>query len=141
MMTQTKTLTTRKLSYLSIGAAVFLLGGCATGGAAYEPIVDGPKDAQYAQDLSECQQLAEQREYLNGDTKTKAAVGGATGALIGLSHNNRYGRKRRSDGDAALAGAITGALLGGTRGAMQTRQERKNIVRNCVAGRGYHVVG
>jgi len=135
------TLSKHKLELLAIGAAVLMLGGCATGGAAYEPIVDGPKNAQYAQDLSECQQLAEQREYLNGDTQTKAAVGAVAGGLIGLSSNNRYRGRRGSDGDAILAGAIVGAILGGGSGALNTREERKHIVLNCVAGRGYRVLG
>ena len=44
-----------------------ILSGCANTAADYQPIVDGPKDALYYDDLADCKQLAEQREYLNGD--------------------------------------------------------------------------
>lgn len=123
------------IKILPLAAAMIVLTGCATGGAAYEPIVDGPKDTLYAQDLSDCQALAETREYLNSDTKTAALAGAALGGLASLT------RRRHSDFDDFLEGAVIGALFGGGDRALQTRTERKYIVLDCMAGRGHRVLG
>lgn len=132
----------------TLTAAMIVLSGCATGGAAYVPVIDGPKDQIYAQDLTDCQGLAETREYVNGDTKTAALTGAAVGGLIAVSNNNghsrRYSRSHKrgnSDLESFAAGAIIGALFGGGKRALQTRSERKYIVLDCMAGRGHRVLG
>lgn len=112
-----------------------LLTACAHGGAAYRPIVDGPVDATYVADLGACRNVAETRNYLNSDTQTNAAIGAGIGGLIGLVDN---------DGDdlgGFIGGALIGGLLGTAEGAFTTREERKDIVMNCMAGRGHRVVG
>lgn len=126
---------TRDISVLLISAAALTLTACASGGAAYRPIVDGPQDAKYSADLGECRQVAESRDYLNSDTRTSALIGAGFGGLIGLA-----------DADDAniedfVGGAIVGALFGGGDRALETRGERKHIVLNCMAGRGHRVVG
>lgn len=112
-----------------------LLSACAHGGAAYRPIVDGPMDATYVADLGACQNVAETRNYINSDTKTNAAIGAGIGGIIGLADNNGGSL------GSFIGGALAGALLGGADGALDTRSERKNIVTNCMAGRGHRVVG
>jgi uncharacterized protein YcfJ len=92
-------------------------------------------NAQYSADLGQCRQVAESRDYLNSDTRTGALIGAGLGGLIGLA-----------DADDAnvedfIGGAIIGALFGGGERALETRQERKSIVLNCMAGRGHRVVG
>jgi len=129
------TFTARKISILLLSAAAFSLSACATGGAAYEPIVDGPKDDIYVADLGECQKLAETREYLNSDTRTAAVVGAGVGGLVGLA--DAYD----PNFEDFVGGAIIGALFGGGDRALKTRTERKYIVLDCMANRGHRVLG
>ncbi len=124
-----------RISVLALIGAALPLSACASGGAAYRPIVDGPMNAQYSADLGQCRQVAESRDYLNSDTRTSALIGAGLGGLIGLA-----------DADDAnvedfIGGAIIGALFGGGERALETRQERKSIVLNCMTGRGHRVVG
>lgn len=109
-----------------------LLSGCANTAADYEPLVDGPKDALFYDDLADCKQLAEQREYLNGDTKSEALLGAGIGALAGAVGG---------DGGDILAGAVVGGALSAGGRAWETRDERKGIVVECMLGRGHRVVG
>lgn len=125
----------RHLTAIALGVGALTLSACASGGAAYRPIVDGPTDGTYMADLSDCRGVAEKREYVNSDTKTGAAIGAGLGGLIGLA-----------DADDAnvedfIGGAIVGALFGGGEAALETRDQRKSIVMNCMAGRGHRVVG
>jgi len=108
------------------------LTACAGSGAEYEPVVDGPKDAQYRQDLAQCQGLAEEKSYINGKTKTNAAIGGVLGGVVGGLGDGLGG---------AIAGAAVGGLIGGGTGAYDTVGEREQIVKNCMDGRGYNVLG
>lgn len=119
---------------LSLGVATILLTGCASGGAAYKPIIDGPTGTAYKADLDQCQNLAETKSYDNSDTRTGAAIGAGLGGLIALADSDS------GTGDV-VGGAIIGALFGGGEAAFKTRKDRKNIVLNCMAGRGHNVVG
>lgn len=110
------------------------LTACAGGGAAHVPIIDGPITAEYEADLSECQQLAETRRYDNPEVQTDALIGAGVGGLIGLAES------RNDDVGDFLAGAIIGGLLSGGATALETRHQRKEIVLNCMAGRGYRVL-
>ena len=118
-------------AFMATGALVF--SGCATGGAKYEPIVDGPRDAAYQSDLQDCQTLAEQKRYDGEEVRTGAAVGAGLGALLGLIDGG-------GAGDAA-AGAAVGASIGGGGSALEVREERAEIVKRCMTGRGHRVVG
>ncbi len=108
------------------------LSGCANTAADYEPIVDGPKDALFYDDLAACKSLAEQRDYLNDDTKSEALLGAGIGAVVGAIGGNT--------GDIVGGALVGGAVRAGGR-AWETRDERKNIVLECMAGRGHRVVG
>lgn len=124
------------LKFVSLGVAMAGLitaTGCASGGAAYQPIVDGPTGPAYQADLADCQQVAEQRQYDNSDTRTSATIGAGLGGIIGLAEDGDIGE--------AAVGAVVGGLFGGGAGALETREERAEIVKNCMAGRGHRVVG
>ena len=110
------------------------LSACAGVGANYQPIVDGPVNAKYTSDLDQCRQVAQQRDYVNGEVKNDAFLGAALGGLLGLT-------ERGDDGENFLAGALIGGALGAAGTAYDARDERKHIVRNCMAGRGHRVVG
>jgi outer membrane lipoprotein SlyB len=93
-------------------------------------IVDpvGVDMAVYQQDLSNCRQIAEQVDSKGA----KGAIGGAiVGALIGAAIGN-------SDTAQKLAGV--GAVSGGAKGAVKTKQEKDLVVKNCMRGRGYRVL-
>lgn len=119
-----------KVLLILAGAMVMTACTSLNSGASHRPIVDGGDLSNYEFDLTECQAVAEQREYLNDETKSDAAIGAVLGALAG------------SDGDRGdiIGGAIVGAAVGAGGKAYDTRTERKNIVINCMRNRGYNTV-
>lgn len=106
-----------------------MLAGCAnTRGANYSPIVD-MKDVNYVTynvDLSEC------REYAaKVDPRSRALAGAILGAALGAALAPRGFRN-----DTAGYGAGVGAMSGGAQGI----NSQENIIRRCLAGRGYNVL-
>ncbi|BBK30329.1 hypothetical protein STHU_09630 [Allostella humosa] len=121
-----------KISVVAIATAL-LLGGCAR--TNYQPVVDfgsspaGP--GRYHADLAECQDLAAQRDPANAAAATAVAgalLGAALGAVVGGGRGAAFG---------AGLGGISGGASGGSAGLANQRQ----IVANCLSGRGYRVVG
>ena len=127
------------MRYVTLPAAALALGsilvGCANSGAKYDPVADGPVSAAYEADLASCQSLATDRGYMNDDTKTDAAIGAGIGALAGLADDDV------SDAEGAIAGAVVGAIAGGGAAMLETREQRRRIVIECMQGRGHPVVG
>jgi len=116
----------RKLLIFSL-----IFSGCAT----YTPIIDmqGVNHDRYRADLSDCQQYAQQIDVA-GSAATSAAAGAALGAILGAILG---GRNRGIDvgRTAAASGALSAAG-----GAAHAGQSQINIVRNCMAQRGYRVL-
>ncbi len=84
----------------------------------------------YYQDLHECRNYASQvnvGEKVATKAATGAVVGGAIGAIIG-------------DSGSAGRGAGVGGVLGAVKGVGQGHREKQQVVRNCLRGRGYHVL-
>ena len=109
--------------------AASLITGCASMGEQYLPLVDRP-GPDYANDLRECQRYAEGEA--NG---AQAGAGGAIlGALFTLAVSAALGAG--TDSETAIAGAIGGGL-GGFTGAQQNQRQ---VIVNCLAGRGYRVL-
>ena len=106
------------------------LTACAGTGADYTPIIDRP-GPNYSMDLHDCQSLAQQRSYWNGDTMLSTGIGVVVGALAGATENH----------ETAIAGAVAGGAIGAGGEALETKDERKEIVRKCMKNRGYNVVG
>ena len=107
---------------------VAILAGCVT----YQPIVDtkGVDMNRYHADLGECTRYAAQV-----DPASHAAAGAAGGALFGAIIGSLFGSGRDTR-NLAIAGAIgggTGAAAGGAR-------VQQDIIRRCMAGRGYNVL-
>ena len=116
-------------SALLILAVAGGLSACSNSAASYRPIVDGPRDARYASDLEDCQQVASERSYWNGDVRSNALVGAGIGTLLGAE----------SLGGALVGGLIGTAIVGGWT-AWEARDERKDIVINCMRARNHPVV-
>ena len=111
-------------------AITLLTTSCMTG-SAYVPIVDGPEDYQYQKDLYECQRLSEKREYINGDTAFDAGAGGVAGAVLGAG----------SGIHSSIGGAIVGSVVGSGASIYNAKEEKKQIIVNCLIGRGHNVIG
>lgn len=110
-------------------AAALILTGCASRGANYTPLVDmkGRDPSAFSQDATECQAYAKQRL----DAAQGAIAGAVLGALLGAALAPRGYRSN-------VAGY--GALAGGASGAAGANENQENIVRRCLAGRGYNVL-
>ncbi|MCM8856991.1 MAG: glycine zipper family protein [Candidatus Thiodiazotropha sp.] len=109
-----------------------LLTGCGTTSSQYRPIVDGDIDSHYEVDLIACSSLSEERGFINDDVKSEALLGAAIGAVAGAVDDGS---------DGAVGGAIVGGVLGGGGRAWETREEREQIVIECMKQRGHRVVG
>ena len=84
--------------------------------------------SKYEDDLKECQEYAKQESPV-----AAATVGAVVGAVF-LTALAAIGGGNRD------ASAGVGALLGGAGGANESAQQQKNIIRNCLSGRGYSVL-
>ena len=91
---------------------------------------------QLSQDLAACQDLAKTYQADDGIKKNAALQGALGGGLVGGIEEGVVG---------ALLGGIIGALLGTAVGSFERSDDsniaRKNIVRNCLSGRGHRLVG
>ena len=105
-----------------------LFFGCAS----YRPVIDtkGVDMSAYEQDLAECQTYA--REVKPG---LQAVAGSAIGAGLGFAVSTAAG-SRSDSGAATRVGAVVGAASGGAKGA----GSQKDIIKNCLHGRGYNVL-
>lgn len=129
-----KTVSFSRPVFVLCAALTLPLSACAGVGANYQPIIDGPITANYHADIDACRAVAKQRNYVNNDVKNDALIGAVLGGLLGLTESG-------DDGENLIAGAIVGGAIGGVGSSFDARDERKDIVRNCMAGRGHRVVG
>lgn len=100
----------------------------------YRPMVDEAMiqdRARYEFDLSQCQSYAA-RVSPARNSVVGAVAGAVLGAAIGVAVGN--------NSDFARYGARAGAISGAVGGAGNAYQVQINIVRNCMAGRGYQIL-
>jgi uncharacterized protein YcfJ len=111
---------------LRVAAVAVLTAGCT---AHPEPIVDtkGVDLAAYHRDLDECQKYAAQIDPAKGVAKG-AVAGAAVGAAVGAI-----------GGDVGQAAAV-GAVSGGASSALKADEDKQNVVKRCLSGRGYRVL-
>ena len=97
----------------------------------YRPIVDARdvERARYESDLQDYPRYA-----LQVDPAQNAAAGANTGALLSAAVSAVLGGYDNSRSGAA------GAIVGGVSGAAQGAGDQVNIIRRCMAGRGYSVL-
>ena len=97
-----------------------------------EPIIDtkGIDMVMYETDLAECEAYADEVQV-----GRKAATGAVAGAVVGGVVGAIFGNSSTAQRGAG-AGAATGTLSGTGRGL----EDRRRVIRNCLAGRGYRVL-
>ncbi|MCB0347490.1 MAG: hypothetical protein KDD37_01580 [Bdellovibrionales bacterium] len=98
----------------------------------------GPDVAK--EDVNLCMQEADQ--YLENSTGKKALKGAGAGAAVGAAFGAATslifgGNPLRG---AVQSGAV-GAAVGGTAGALSPDQIKHRYVNQCLANKGYHVLG
>ena len=94
------------------------------------PIIDtkGVNMTRYHDDLADCKGFSEQVRIEHGVAKGTAAggaVGAATGAVLGEN--------------AAEYGGV-GVIAGAAKSAQRGDQEKSQVVKRCMRGRGYKVL-
>ena len=120
-----------KLGLLSVMAAITFVSACSDN---RDFIADGPVSPQYSADLAQCQNLAQQHKASTKGTKEGAIAGGLLGAIEGLG-----------DAEKVVAGTAVGAAVGAGTGRIDdlsnAGSEKRQIVINCMRGRGHNVLG
>jgi len=114
-------------------AMCVLLASCA--GQNYRPLIDtaGVDMNRLEYDLRECQQYAGQV----AGAGTQAAVGAGLAAGLIAILGAVGGGKNRFDMGASTRMAAVGGAAGG---AASGETDQRNVVRRCMAGRGYRVM-
>lgn len=116
---------------LIILAVVVLLSACAS--TTYRPIVDmkGVDYNKYEANLQECRAYAAQAAGVG----TGAGVGAVLGAAVGFALSRATG-SQYNHGAAARTGAVAGGVSGAGAGAIN----ELGVLKECLRGRGYHVL-
>src|SRR5437868_4872907 len=120
----------RTVALVALPMMMTVVAGC----GAHRPVVDPKTSAhpeRYESDLAECQQLAQQAPGGGAGAVAGAGVGAALGAGLAVA-----------TGHKGVAGQMAGggAVIGGARGAGAGAHERRQIVSNCMKGRGHAVL-
>ncbi len=113
----------------AIGLSALLLAACAS---TDRVIVDRQNvdEAQYQRDLSDCRAIADQ--VGTGRDAAEGAVGGALiGGVLGAIFGNSGTAGRMAGG---------GAVVGAAGKAGDAQQEKEQVLKNCMRGRGYRVL-
>jgi hypothetical protein len=126
-----------KLAFDPMMTKAGLLGALILIAACTKPIdrayaTDGAQSPQFSADLASCKSLARQQRARHGEA---AVVGAAGGALAGALDNEDDAR------DGALAGAAIGAVIGAASAESDMNDARRQMVINCMIGRGHQVIG
>ena len=121
--------------FLTLVVCASFLSGClASTGANYRPIIDTANvDLNVLEkDITECQQFAKQKASAAQSALAAAAVGAAFGAVLAAAAGSEYSKEK-----TARVGAVTAAA----KGAASGEKGQREIIRKCLAGRGYNVLG
>jgi hypothetical protein len=118
---------------MKTGSRLALCLAIVAAGCAYRPVVDPKRSdmAKYETDLVECRQIAEK----GPGAGTGALVGAGAGYAVGQVFARTTGRSNVAN-EAGRGGAVLGAAGGAGAGAKSKRQ----IIKNCMTGRGHAVL-
>lgn len=114
-------------------ASAAVLMACGNSGSNYIPVIDGPVGPSFNADLAQCQGLAASQDQFDGNTATTTAAAAGAAAVGSVIINDNSDNL----GQAAAVGAVAGL----TSDALRKNAQRENIIKNCMRGRGYNVVG
>lgn len=121
---------TAKISAVTL---VCFVSACANSGSNYTPVIDGAVGPNYNADLQQCQGLAASQATMDASTGRSVATGAGVAAATSVLINDNSNML----GEAAAVGALAGL----TSNAVQKNASRETIIKNCMRGRGYNVVG
>ena len=112
--------------------ALLLVFAMVAGCASKNVIVDtkGVDMSRYQQDRSECESYSTQVS-----TGTQAAKSAGFGAAVGAAIGAIFGNSR-----TVVRSAGAGGVAGGAQGALKGENEKEQVLRNCLRGRGYRVL-
>lgn len=94
---------------------------------------------QAAKDVDRC--IADADEYLESSKGKKVAKGAGAGAAIGGAIGAVGGMFTGNFGSGLMRGGAIGAAAGGTSSALSPDQIKRNFVNQCLAEKGYRVLG
>jgi outer membrane lipoprotein SlyB len=90
-------------------------------------------------DVDKC--IAEADDYLESSKGKKVAKGAGAGAAIGAAMGAVGGMFTGNMGSGLVRGGAIGAAGGGTAGALSPDQMKQRYVNQCLADKGYRVLG
>jgi hypothetical protein len=120
----------------ALGLCLAALAGCALP----EPVIDPASihdDHAYKSDLWDCQTIAYEAIP---DPLAQALVGAVISGLAGAAGGAAGGAVWGNAGQGAAIGGAIGAPVGAVVGGASAESNRKTIVANCMAHRGYAVL-
>lgn len=125
-----------KLLYVTLGMALIGVSGCANN----QVIVDtkGVDMTRYEQDRRECEGYVEQVST-GGNIAKSAGLGTVIGAVVGGAAGAIFGDSTAAARGAAVGG-VTGGAQGGVTGVVKGENDKEQVLRNCLSGRGYRVL-
>lgn len=135
----------KKVQLIIVFVIFSSLAGCASNpnaigagyGAGYTPVIDGPQDSKYWTNLAECRALASQvQKNREGEVAGQMVAGALAGALVGGMLGGSSYRN-----ESAAYGAQVGAISGGAEGIGSAARGGKQVIINCMTGRGFRVLG
>ncbi len=122
-----------------IFTTVLLISACASQ-TGWTPTVDTYNDrnpGRISQDMSECQELAQQA---SGGTLKESAIGAGVGGLLGAAGGAAIGAITGSPATGAALGAAAGGIGGGAKQGLDSESQYKRAYSNCMRNRGHNIV-
>ena len=90
-------------------------------------------------DVDQC--IADSEEYLESSKGKQVAKGAGAGAAVGAAMGAVSGMFTGNFGRGLVQGGAIGAAGGGAAGAISPDQVKRNYVNQCLADKGYRILG
>lgn len=90
-------------------------------------------------DIDRC--IADADAYMESSEAKRITKGAGKGAAVGAAMGAVFGAFTGNLGRGALTGGAVGAAGGGTSAALSPDQLKRRYVNQCLAEKGYHVLG
>jgi len=96
------------------------------------------KEASH-KDIDQC--IADADNYLESSKGKQVAKGAGAGAIVGAAMGGALGLFTGNLGSGLVRGGAIGAAGGGAAGALSPDQIKQRYVNQCLADKGYQVIG